>query len=381
MRETKTSFVDYIKFYQEQWRDVMGSYDTAEAPLQEYANESVGTTWMISYRAIQQKDNAAANLMLLWACLDNKDLWFELLTPAYRKFGTDEFIPEWFRSVASSKLAFTQTVKLLLNYSLVEGTEGLSSYAIHPVVHEWAWHMLEEEGRAEYCWLATIITGEAVPDYSEKEFWILQRRLLPHADRCVVCDLAGINNNYDKQRKSKANILALDARHILGLLYADQGKLDEAEKMYQRALQGYEKALGTEHTSTLNTVNNLGNLYADQGKLDEAEKMYQRALQGYEKALGPELLTTYIPASNTFCNLGSLFATQRQVDRSRMMFSKALVGYQIVFGHNHGNCQVVRAKLNALNTSTGETNLSIDIEANRAHESITRRTTLETPRK
>ena len=75
-----TSFVDYIKFYQEQWRDVMGSYDTAEAPLQEYANGSVWTTWTISYRAIQQKDKAAANLILLWACLDNKDLWFELLT-------------------------------------------------------------------------------------------------------------------------------------------------------------------------------------------------------------------------------------------------------------------------------------------------------------
>jgi Tetratricopeptide repeat len=28
------------------------------------------------------------------------------------------------------------------------------------------------------------------------------------------------------------------------------------------------------HTSTLDTANNLGNLYADQGKLDEAEKMY-----------------------------------------------------------------------------------------------------------
>ncbi|OXV07471.1 hypothetical protein Egran_04766 [Elaphomyces granulatus] len=73
--------------------------------------------------------------------------------------------------------------------------------------------------------------------------------------------------------------------HRLGLLYADQGKLDEAEKMYQRALQGYEKALGPGHTSTLRTVYNLGLLYADQGKLDEAEKMYQRALQGYEKAL------------------------------------------------------------------------------------------------
>jgi hypothetical protein len=46
--------------------------------------------------------------------------------------------------------------------------------------------------------------------------------------------------------------------HNLGLLYADQGKLDEAEKMYQRALQGKEKAWGPDHTSTLDTVNNLG---------------------------------------------------------------------------------------------------------------------------
>ena len=54
--------------------------------------------------------------------------------------------------------------------------------------------------------------------------------------------------------------------------------------MYQRALQGYEKALGPDHISTLGTVNNLGLLYRSQGKLDEAEKMYQWALQGKEKA-------------------------------------------------------------------------------------------------
>jgi tetratricopeptide (TPR) repeat protein len=56
----------------------------------------------------------------------------------------------------------------------------------------------------------------------------------------------------------------------LGNLYANQGKLDEAEKMYQRALQGYEKACGLDYTLTLVTVNNLldivnnlGSLYAD----------------------------------------------------------------------------------------------------------------------
>ena len=50
-------------------------------------------------------------------------------------------------------------------------------------------------------------------------------------------------------------------RPQLGLLYVDKGKLDEAEKMYQRALQGYEKACGPDHTSTLTTVVNLGSLY------------------------------------------------------------------------------------------------------------------------
>jgi tetratricopeptide (TPR) repeat protein len=53
----------------------------------------------------------------------------------------------------------------------------------------------------------------------------------------------------------------------LGNLYANQGKLDEAEKMYLRALEGREKALGAEHTLLLETVTNLGNLYLSQGKL------------------------------------------------------------------------------------------------------------------
>ena len=47
--------------------------------------------------------------------------------------------------------------------------------------------------------------------------------------------------------------------------------------MYMRALAGYEKLLGRDHRSTLNTVYNLGLLYADQGKLDQAEHMFIRA--------------------------------------------------------------------------------------------------------
>ena len=89
----------------------------------------------------------------------------------------------------------------------------------------------------------------------------------------------------------------------LGILYQDQGKLREAEDMYVRALVGTEKALGPEHTSTLDTVDNLALIYRDQGKLREAEDLHLRALAGYEKALGPEHTRTL----DIVNNLGILY--------------------------------------------------------------------------
>jgi tetratricopeptide (TPR) repeat protein len=60
-----------------------------------------------------------------------------------------------------------------------------------------------------------------------------------------------------------------------------QTRRGREDVLYERALQGCEKALGRDHTLTLDTVNNMGILYPEQGKLDETEEMYKQALQGY----------------------------------------------------------------------------------------------------
>jgi tetratricopeptide (TPR) repeat protein len=92
--------------------------------------------------------------------------------------------------------------------------------------------------------------------------------------------------------KGREKALGLDHTKTLntvsnpGKLYENQVKLEEAGQMYQRALEGYERALGPDHTSSLDTANNLGVLYGKQGKPKEAEEMYQRALDGTEKGLG-----------------------------------------------------------------------------------------------
>ncbi|KAL4746509.1 hypothetical protein BDW72DRAFT_184760 [Aspergillus terricola var. indicus] len=68
--------------------------------------------------------------------------------------------------------------------------------------------------------------------------------------------------------------------------------------MYQQALAGYKKALGSDHPFTQDTVKNLGLLYFDQGKLKEAEEMYQQVFAGYKKALGVDHPETRMIADN-----------------------------------------------------------------------------------
>ena len=87
------------------------------------------------------------------------------------------------------------------------------------------------------------------------------------------------------------------------------------------------RADGGQDAVLLGAIHGFGMLYAGLGKLVEAEKMYQRALEGYEKALGPENAALYIPALNTIYNLGLLFSSQDDVDRARAMYSRALTGY------------------------------------------------------
>jgi hypothetical protein len=123
----------------------------------------------------------------------------------------------------------------------------------------------------------------------------------------------------------------LETIHNLGNLYKSQGKMAEAEEMYLRALRGKEKVWGSEHTSTLDTVNNLGLLYKDQGKMAEAEAMFLRALRGKDKAWGGEHTSTL----NTVHNLGILYLDQGKMAEAEAMFLRALRGKEKAWGAEH----------------------------------------------
>ncbi|KAG7403952.1 Nephrocystin-3 [Fusarium oxysporum f. sp. raphani] len=308
---------EYVELYQESWKRLQKS----SPQVLPYEDRAMYSTWNISYMNVEKRNKSSAMLLKLWAYFDHNDLWYDLLC------GANELAPPWLQSLAD-KLAFMESIHLLCDHGLVEANSstkengaGSPGYSVHGCVHDWMINVLHEQIDVDMVQLAVRCVASLVPSREDGEYWRVQQRLLQHADRCLELMAKGVKIQSSEFWTNVA----------FGNLYADQGRLDKAEAMYDRALQGYEKALGPEHTSTLDTVNNLGLLYERQGRLDEAEAMFDRALQGYQKALGSEYTSTL----DTVNNLGNLYRSQGRLNESEAMFDRALQGYEKILGPEH----------------------------------------------
>ncbi|KAF6787862.1 NB-ARC and TPR domain protein, partial [Colletotrichum sojae] len=314
--QVATSCKEYLAMYEKAWLRLQ-----KESPeLMEY-DRALYTTWDISLRHIKRQNHYASKLLRLWAYFDNYDIWYELL-----RAGNSEK-PRWLGKMTKDKLSFEAAMRVLCEYGLAEpnahsqevGPES-TGYNMHGCVHAWTIHVLNTEISQKLGSIAMRSVASHVPSREERKYWVTQRRLLQHADRCVEIFEESADEEDDHW-----------GFHELGSLYSDQGRLKDAEAMYQRALHGKEKAWGPDHTSTLDTVNILGNLYLKQGRLKDAEAMYERALQGKEKAWGPDYTSTL----DTVHNLGNLYKAQGRLEDAEAMYQRALQGCEQALGPNH----------------------------------------------
>ena len=374
-----TSFADYLRLYNTSWRKLQQT----SPDLSHYEDRRLFSTWQLSYDHIRQQNELSAQLLQLWAYFDNQDLWFELLREL------DSCGPEWLRQLTVDELSFNQAIRVLCDHGLVEADRSSEAneveskgYSMHNCVHSWTIHVLNQNWDSETAGLVLECVVLHLPDENTHRTWVAQRRLMRHA---AMCSRFVFNNTaenkgrewalhnlglmFDEMRRldeaekmyqralqgyektcGPEHISTFQTVNNLGLLYADLRKFDEAEKMYQRALQGYEKTCGPDHISIFDTVHNLGILYRKSGKFDEAEKMYQRALQGYEKAIGYEAVKTYIPTLTTFENLAALCAQLGKKSTSKNLYLRALYGTESVFGRESSRYREISASLDALDS-------------------------------
>ena len=85
----------------------------------------------------------------------------------------------------------------------------------------------------------------------------------------------------------------------LASLLQTQGKYNEAESLYRRAIAiDDERAFGKGHPNLSGWYSNLALLLKFQGKYAEAEPLFRRAIEIFQSKLGPDHPTTLTAKAN-----------------------------------------------------------------------------------
>ena len=214
---------------------------------------------------------------------------------------------------------FERAVICMQDHSLIQFSrqrEDEIVISLHSMVSEWL-RLLLEKGALSTT-LKTVASHLEIYLKSAEMDYIKRQEALLHIDG--ICRIA-----------SGETCDIVDFYLAFGEFYAEHGRLEVAERLYNHSLAEYEEKLGVEHISTLDTVNNLGNLYASQESLEDAEEMYDRALAGREEALGAEHTSTL----ETVNNLGILDRNQGRLEEAEDMYDRALAGKEKALGTEH----------------------------------------------
>ena len=131
MRETGTNAFEYMRLYKETWGELMTQQH--QFAIQEATASSILTTWTISFSELQKKCQNAANLLILWAFLDNQDIWYELFTPAL-DFKFTEELPDWFSRCVGNQFEFKKCPRFLTRYSFVAANIESMSFSVHSIL-------------------------------------------------------------------------------------------------------------------------------------------------------------------------------------------------------------------------------------------------------
>ncbi|KAK5310609.1 hypothetical protein LTR93_011989 [Exophiala xenobiotica] len=278
LSQSTFTFARYLREYERRWN----IDPQRQLQLQEYQNRTLYTTWNLSYTRLESEDPDAAKLLKMLGYFDHQNLWYELF-----RAGLADNTPAWLRKIITDDVEFQSVMRRLTAYCFLEARVPLDSWSMHTCVHDWIIAALNTVIDPQQYWYASHCVAASIDENDWDALGYLNyARLSSHASWLVQ------DRFHEDKFDDTINSDRVGGASRIATLLQQQVQLVAAEQMYQRALGGKEKALGADHTSTLNTVHNIGLLYADEGKLGEAEQMYQRALAGIEKALGTDRMST-----------------------------------------------------------------------------------------
>jgi tetratricopeptide (TPR) repeat protein len=292
---------------------------------------TVFTTWELSFDLITGDPRIREDkqhLLTLVAFFDGKEISDQLFRPY--SSGNSGWMTSCVKDGAWDEYEFQDILKELRDLSLFQSLhvgKFETSFSLHPLIQDWVKLRISSDARRAFTVEAILILSAflEMQDINVMAFGTRQTTL-SHLEAVLENDKVYLNQEDHLKKRD-----LLDASSEFAAFCKSQGRYEAAERMAQRALEGYEKALRVEHPDTLTSTDNLASVLRYQGKYEAAEEMNRRALEGREKTLGVEHPDTLISVSN----LASVLQDQGKYKAAEEMNRRALEGKEKVLGVEH----------------------------------------------
>jgi tetratricopeptide (TPR) repeat protein len=314
IRETGMTLLEYLKIFKECERNQQRLLNEGVRTITIGDNtdlagsaRAVMTTWKITVDQIERTSPDSIRLLEILSFLGNEEIPQELMNG----------IP----FLQNDLFLLHKTVKPLLSFALLYRLET-SNYRIHRLVAASIRAQSEQQNKEKHLETAVKLILQKLPKDARVAMQKC-RQLLPHAMAALEYTAVG--------HRSPDFELHCDLMHDVGSALRDMGNYRGALEWYQRALDGYEKTLGKDHPSTLDTVHNMASVFDNQGEYEKALEWYQRALDGREKTLGKDHPSTL----NTVHAMASVFDNQGEYEKALEWYQRALDGWEKTLGKDH----------------------------------------------
>jgi len=133
----------------------------------------------------------------------------------------------------------------------------------------------------------------------------------------------------------------------LGMLEAQLHKPEQALELHQRALRIRERVLGARHPDVSNTIDHIGGVYYDQGDFAHAATEFRRALELREQVMGPQ----HPDVATSLNNLSQALEAQGRYEDALALLRRALAISERVYGPQHPS---VALCLNNIGSALGD---------------------------
>ena len=271
------SVSSYLDLYRMTWQSLIKRMGK---PVN-YQDRSLETTWLVSYNRIQRQSPAAAALLKFWACVDYRNLEYDLVKDSKGHFKA----PNPFSEMIDEKVEFFEAMRYLMRNSFAQ-TTGRDQWSLHRVLHKWVSITLKEATDVSIIQWSVICLGSKAEKRGTSGYWDSSGRLYTHAMRCVDRCVDPVNLEALTRQGSSEHWFD----RLLGLArlcIARRVNLDKARKILAFVITQEPSWLTLLETPTphansevsLRAMNALGNSYRDDKSYAKAAKIYQRLIE------------------------------------------------------------------------------------------------------